>query len=510
MKRNQVAMMMGTVFMLSTVLSGCGADSSTDTGKNGAQSTAVSEDKTPFPLTLVVNQVGEVPAKDNDIEKAIKAYTNTNLQIQWIPASAYDEKVNVMIASGELPKLIKLNYNNPSMISSLKSDLFWEIGPYLKDYKNLQAQNKLFYDNIAVDGKIYGVPLYRDLGRAVIHYRKDWLDALHLQSPKTLDDWYNVIKALTLNDPDKNGKNDTYGMMLEKKYNQDVSSTLTRISVSQGGPTKWKVEKGVFTPEFVTEPFFETMKLFKRLYDEKLINQDFPVVDTTEVDKAYESGRAGIRISGGNAQSWQDKIVKVVPSAVIEAAAVEGANGRRVPGESGNAGFLAIPKSSVKTEAEFKKVLSFVDKLLDPQMANLIVKGVEGKHYADKGEFTEPLDRDADLKEVKPYRDTLPQRGESYNVAKAMKQPDLFRRSQQIGQSNEQFIVPNPALTLNSDTFSERGKELEQMITDAETKFIMGKIDEAGWKAEIEKWKTAGGNKMIQEYQESYAQSQKK
>lgn len=50
----------------------------------------------------------------------------------------------------------------------------------------------------------------------MIHYRKDWFDALNLQSPKTLDDWYNVIKALTLNDPDKNGKNDTYGLMLEK------------------------------------------------------------------------------------------------------------------------------------------------------------------------------------------------------------------------------------------------------------------------------------------------------
>ena len=56
----------------------------------------------------------------------IREYTNTDLRIQWIPYSAYDEKVNVMVASNELPKLIKLNYT-PTTISSLEADLFWDI-----------------------------------------------------------------------------------------------------------------------------------------------------------------------------------------------------------------------------------------------------------------------------------------------------------------------------------------------------------------------------------------------
>ena len=67
-----------------------------------------------------------------------------------------------MIASGELPKLIKLSYT-PTIIATLKAGQFWEIGPYLKDYQQLSAQNMLYYDNIAVGGKIYGVPLYRPL-----------------------------------------------------------------------------------------------------------------------------------------------------------------------------------------------------------------------------------------------------------------------------------------------------------------------------------------------------------
>ncbi|MCZ8518572.1 MULTISPECIES: extracellular solute-binding protein [Paenibacillus] len=500
----KVTAALASTVLLTSVLSACGGESTGEGGQGAPQ-----DDGTPYPLTLIVNQVGEIPQKDNEVEKAIKAYTNTDLQIQWIPTSAYDEKINVMIASGELPKLIKLNYN-PTIVGALKSDLFWEIGPYLKDYKNLSAQNEQYYNNIGVGGKIYGVPLFRDLGRAAVQYRKDWFDALGLQLPKTLDDWYNVAKALTLNDPDKNGKNDTFGLMLEKKYNQDVNSTLARLAVSQGAPNKWLVENGSFIPDFTTTPYFETMKLFKRLYDEKLINQDFAVYESAEMDKVYESGRAGIRFTGGNTQSWQDKIVKVVPTAVTDVAPVEGPSGRRLPGEPGNAGFLAVPKSTVPNEAELKKVLAFVDKLMDPQMATLLVKGIEGRHWEDKGDYTQPLDPTAAAKEIKPYRDTLPHRGEAYNVAKPSKETDLFRKSQTVGKENEKFIVTNPAHTLESATYSERGKELEQMITDAQTRYIMGKIDEAGWKAEVEKWRKAGGDAMAQEYKEAYAKAPKK
>ncbi|MBD0384048.1 extracellular solute-binding protein [Paenibacillus sedimenti] len=460
----------------------------------------------PTTISIVVNQVGENPPKNSEMEKAIEAYTNTDLQIQWIPFSAYDEKTKVMIASGELPKLFRLTYT-PTIIATLKAGQFWEIGPYLKNYKHLSAQNKQFYDNIAVGGNIYGVPLYRPLGRASVQYRKDWFDNLGLKLPKTLEDWYEVIKALTLGDPDKNGKNDTYGIFLEKRYNQDVSSTLTRFSVSQGGPNKWKVENGRFTPEFMTEPFYDSMKLFRRLYQEKLINQDFAIADISETSKLYELGRAGIQVVGGNAQSWQDKLAKTVPSAIVDVAPMEGPKGIRLPGEPGNVGFLAVPKDTVKTEEEMKSILAFLDKMLEPDVQTVLNRGIQNRHWVDKGDYAEVLDRELDLKEVKPYRDTLPYMDSNPDL-KPIRQPDLYRKNQQIIKENELYIVPNPALTLESETYAERGKELDILITDAQTKFIMGQIDEAGWKIEIEKWLKSGGDSMIREYQEAYAKKE--
>lgn len=221
-------------------------------------------------------------------------------------------------------------------------------------------------------------------------------------------------------------------MVLEKRYNQDVSSLLTRISVSQGGPNKWQVENGQFTPEFMTEPFYETLKLFRRLYHENLINMDFPIIDTIETVKLYDSGRAGIQMSGGNAQTWQDKLSKYVADAVVDAAPLTGSGGIRVPEEPGNAGFLAISKDSVSTVEEVGEILDFLDMLLEPPMQTVISKGVENRHWAEKGEFTEVLDRTLDFKEVKPYRDMLPYLGEEEALLKPSLQPDIYRKNQQI------------------------------------------------------------------------------
>lgn len=486
----------GCVFLVvAGWLAGCGS-----WGGNGGRP----DGNDMFYLSIGATLIGELPPKNNAVEQAIEAYTHTDLQIQWIPLSAYDDKLRLMIASGEMPKLIKIGYS-PTYIATMKAGQFWELGPLLKEYPSLSALDKQYYSNISVDGKIYGIPIVRELGRAVIQYRKDWLDRLGLKVPVTLEDWYRVVRAMTLEDPDGNGKQDTYGMVLEKKYNQEASSLLTRISVSQGGPNKWLEADGRFTPEFMTKPFLETMKLFRRLYQEKLINSDFAVVDTNEAAKIYDSGRAGIQINGGNAQTWMDKLGRTAPDAAVDVAPLRGPEGIRLPGESGNSGFFAIPKDSVKTEGEVKKILEFLDKLLEPPMQTVISKGVENRHWKDMGAFTEVLDRTLDLKEVKPYRDMLLRQAEDSDSIKPSSQPELFRKSQQINKENRDHIVENPALTLESDTFAELGKELDTLITDAETKFIMGLIDEAGWEAELAKWRHAGGERVIREYEAAYS-----
>lgn len=509
-KRNKWIAAVGAVTVAAGVLAGCGGETPAQTAPAGDNKTAAKEDTTPLELSVVIPQVGDIPAKGNVIEQEIEKYTNTKLNIQWVPSSTYDEKVNVMIAAGDLPKILRVNYI-PTSISAMQSGQFWELGPYLKDYKNLSAQNQQYYENIKVDGKIYGIPQFREIGRNAIVYRKDLLDNLGLQVPKTIDEWYNVLKAMTLNDPDKNGKNDTYGLLLDKKYNDGTASSLTRFAVTQGAPNRWGVDNnGKFTPEFVTQPFMDTLKLFRKLYAEKLINQDFPALDSTELEKQFESGRAGMKINSvaTNATGLQDRIVKNIPSAVIDVTPWEGPQGIRIAGGTGNNGILVIPKSSVKTEAELKRILTFMDKLFDPPMSVLQKRGIEGTHYkkVDNG-MVEWVDFTAFNREVKPYRDNF-LNFETYNVP-VVKDTPLGMKATKMEPDGLKYSVANPALNLTSQTYSERGRDLELMITDAETKYIVGKIDDAGWQAAVDAWRKAGGDKLIKEYEESYAKNKK-
>ena len=55
---------------------------------------------------------------------------------------------------------------------------------------------------------------------------KDWLDKLGLEQPKTIDDFYNVPKAFKEQDPDGNGANDTYGMIVTDYLNDSLLTIL--------------------------------------------------------------------------------------------------------------------------------------------------------------------------------------------------------------------------------------------------------------------------------------------
>lgn len=63
-------------------------------------------------------------------------------------------------------------------------------------------------------GKIWGIPYNRHDGfNQVVYINKEWLETLKLDIPRTIDDFYKVMKAFTEQDPDRNGKNDTFGLI---------------------------------------------------------------------------------------------------------------------------------------------------------------------------------------------------------------------------------------------------------------------------------------------------------
>ena len=71
----------------------------------------------------------------------------------------------------------------------------------------------------AVDGELYALPDYnRQPFAKYLWIRDDWQQAVGLPDPRTMDDVIELARAFTTQDPDGNGKDDTFGLPLDKDF----------------------------------------------------------------------------------------------------------------------------------------------------------------------------------------------------------------------------------------------------------------------------------------------------
>lgn len=514
----KTAVWLCTVFVLGALLAACGSDdgrtpSDGDTASRGeagesGEGTAKPE---PFQLKIMTNlHTPEVP--HDEIEKLLEEKTNTQLDIQWVPDGSYEEKLNASFATGSLPQAVYMKNQATYIIfrDAIRNGQFWEIGPYLNEYPNLSRLDENVLKNTAVDGKIYGLYQERPLSRQGVIYRKDWADKLGIPEPETIDDLYNMMKKFTEEDPDGNNKRDTIGLTDRSDL---IYGAFKTVASYFGTPNNWSLNGDRLEPEFMHPGYMETMKFFKRLYDEGLINKDFPVTSKDDQQNLIITGRAGVYIgSMPDVQSLHAKTAEIDPDAEYDVV-------NRIAGPDGAAGVWSIPgygnivlfpKSAVKSEEELKQILSFFDQLMSPELANLVKWGIEGKHYTlENGLVVKNSDTKMTDREQKPY-EILQIGGEStIDMLKAYHPLPVKAKAEELVLDNNEILIHDPAAALDSVTMGEKGIELQQMITDATYNFILGQLDEAGFAKEIERWKKQGGEQMMTELAESYQQSPK-
>jgi putative aldouronate transport system substrate-binding protein len=440
--------------------------------------------------------------------KKIEEATNSTINFNWVPDASKDERITAALASGELSDIVSLTMlTNSSVRQSLKSGMFWDVSEYLDDYDNLKLISEEIRTAASIDGKLYGVPFQKDLARSGLILRKDWLDNLGLKAPTTLDELYEVARAFTEDDPDGNGKDDTVGFGDRSELRYGSFKTLSSYF---GTPNGWAVdESGKFIPEFETQAYKDTMNYSRKLFENGYIAKDFAVTAKTDQQQKFAQGKTGIYTGMVDiknlkvmAQGIQDEM-ELIP--VNKIAGPDGEH--HIWSEnSGVGGLMAFPKSEVKNEAELKRLLQFINDLIDKEVFMLMTGGIEGTHYEldENGAFT-ILDDALWQKDTQPFSSSRPSEI-THNLIDADPSKQL---ANELIKENAEFAVLNPTVPLDSATANERGTELEKIIIDATFKYIMGEIDEKAFDAEVKKWKESGGDDMAKEYEEAYKKSQK-
>ncbi|MBW7455713.1 extracellular solute-binding protein [Paenibacillus sepulcri] len=491
------------LFMLAVtmMIAGC----SSGNGNAPAEGNQPAGKKGPTKISMmVIYYAAEPPKPDAAVFKKLQELTNTELDITWIPSSAYSEKLNVSVTSGDMPMAMFVSQPmNATIVSSARSGMFWEIGPLLKDYPLLSKIDPLAYHNLKIDGKDYGLPRPQPIGVDTVIYRKDWMKNLGLSEPKTIEDVYQMAKAFQTGDPDGNGKDDTIGFATDTSL-----AGLNIVLAWYGAPNKFnRDESGKFTTDFMTPEYVEALKFFKRMYDDKVMNTDFVLTQTAQKVDLIRKGIAGMYFEANfNSAERQLDIRTHTPEAEIDIAyRIQGPKGERLLAALGYNARYMFSKTSVKTEAQLRDILAFFEKMQTPEVVTLLKWGIEGVHYKVENGKNVSIDEVLYNKEVEPLKFL---RLDSENA-------DLTGNSPLDTKVNETYAdmasisVQDPAIALISQTMTEKGAQLTKIIDDAKIKFILGELDEAGFKQEVDKWLKSGGQNILDEYAAEYAKENK-
>ncbi|WP_030441816.1 extracellular solute-binding protein [Actinoplanes subtropicus] len=466
-------------------------------------------------ITMMVRLFGTAPSPDGELQKAVEALIGKKLSITWVPDAGYNDKANVTLASNNLPDVMVVDEKSPSFVKTAEAGAFWDLTGKLDKYPNLKPLDPQTARNSMVNGKTYGIYRTRPLLRSAISIRKDWLAKVGLPAPQSVPDLYRIANAFTEQDPDGDGKKDTYGLIIPKwtgKY--ATASPYDVFETWFGAPNGWGLRDGRYVPGFDTPEFLAAERELKKWVGEGLVNPDFATLDTGHWMDPFVQGKGGIIIDVDvRATALYDRFREKNPKDADKVLMV--GNLRRADGQKFSSPFtgynnvLAVSKQRVRTEAQLDELLRVLDKLEGKEGSILLTNGIEGRNFKLEGGYSVPIGLDDPKVKVlqNDVDNAFIQLGTRYSVNGGyypLKPADeakraLIEQRKPMETEDLKTAVFNPALGVIAPTAVAQGPTLDKIIPDARVKYLSGEIDEAGLQAEIRRWYAGGGSKITQE-----------
>ncbi len=245
-----------------------------------------------------VSEAGE-PPKDWVAYDIIKNKLNIDLKLTMLPSSEKDRdvKLNAAAAARSLPDLFTVN--REPFLKMVKNGMVACVDDM---YDKMPNRTKIMYDKTArdftsVNGKSYGFASPGSIARNEgLIIRKDWLKNVKMDVPKTTEDFMKVMHAFTYNDPDKNGKNDTYGFgaFLEIYSHQEyLGRRFEPLMGAFGVEGTWSMKKETAGLNILRPEYFDALCYVKKLCDDQSIDPNWLVYKKDDFRAAWKQGKFG-------------------------------------------------------------------------------------------------------------------------------------------------------------------------------------------------------------------------
>lgn len=485
-------------------------------GGSETDGTARSDPDRKITITAMKFGYGELPPNDAPGVKLINERFNVDYQINQVPQPSYGEKLSAVLASGSIPDMLAFEAPDISnrYVKFAKQKAFLPLDDYIKEYPSLAAVPEFVWSQFKVDGKIYAIPKYYPRFNVLPMIRQDWLDNLGLKTPTNYEELKQVAIAFTKNDPDQNGKNDTYGIVLGKEIVPNYNLG------AYWDPAAWyhKNDKGQFIPGIISNARKEQIQWFADLYIENAITRDFAIMDGNASNKEFYSGKAGIFIGTprGMIQANADSLLQLDPKAkftfMAPAEAPDGSQG--LASTSGFIGFMTISAEAGKDPEKVRRILEMTEvprTIIPLDQSNpenkdfdWLLGGLgQGYDMVNGTAVPKPNALQDGLRPSSFLLDDVPWPKKESDKVYKYANPILDAVVQEMVKLHgSSKFYGSPHYAVYSPTQVSKGNELNKFILDEQSKMITGQRPVSDWDAMVHEWMAKGGAQWIEEVNE--------
>lgn len=508
-----------------TMVSGCGKKKSAGSGEK-------------MTITWLGAPFNESAAEGTEAEKLIEEKFKVDIKPLFYPKQNYNDKKTMLMASGEIPDVI---YEmDPAYVAGDVSQGFLAEVDYEKIaekaptlYKNITDEEAKAWLYSRVDGKNYGIPnmtYSNQLGRLGL-WRTDWLKNVGIDKiPETIDEMHDALVKITKNDPDGNGKNDTFGM------SGDISNWHTMFSEVFGAygvlPFNWMLDNGKVVYGGFADGTAKAIDTIAQWYGEGIIHPDFTSDNVFSSGKEkFTSGVVGyINQGGGYIDPKETTSIPAVTKQIFPNSEVESA--KFVKGPDGKSGtqcwgapshIVSFGVQLEKDEAKLDKILEIFETFMtDEDFLKQVKIGKEGEVWiyrdSSKGfkggiDYVAPYDDgdkrtksciDANFGSPSFFVPVTPLR-KVYDEFVSEEQEQFIKDYNQIENGHTDLFIKPDVLKSSSKYFEDLRTQQINLIVKA----IKGEITSQQYLEQFKAvWEKGGGSELEKEAETLYGEEE--
>jgi len=356
------------------------SSAATEDASSGGEEAPAPEERITLRILGFTTTVGDFPEGQDENHNFIVDFLTANMpyDFEFTFVDGGDQR-NAMIAAGSEFDLLKLS-SSAELLKLVQQDYLTPVDEFLTDKPELMnpAQiSKALWNIARVDGITYGVPQEWSDPYVGFAMRVDWIKDMGLQTPKTLDELTNVLRAFRDDDPNGDGAN-----VIPFTACWGKGTALEFFRAIYGIHLEYMPIDDQITFVYATDKGKDMINYMAGWYAEGLMDPEIAVANEETASQRLFTGQLGsMYVPWWTMKAWD--------TVLLEDMGFEDSPFWWVAPPSGPDGKTTLLKEYGPIEhimtypknGNAKAGVDFSERLITPEIADFVQFGIEGTHW---------------------------------------------------------------------------------------------------------------------------------